>query len=93
MVAMASADPQVSLGVDSIPVESDRVLTCQGHSEFDRYMNSETLKYFATKLPWTPEMFASFLKDVDADDDAEIAADMIFTIYFRTEDRECEFDI
>jgi hypothetical protein len=46
-------------------------------------------------LPWTPEMFASFLKDVNADDNAEIAADMIlrFISGRRTESANPRYNI
>jgi hypothetical protein len=46
-------------------------------------------------LPQTPEMFASFLKDVDADDDVEIAADMILRLISgrRTESANSTYNI
>lgn len=55
--------------------ESGRVLTFQGHFEFDRFANSETIKtFFARK---TPEWLEDSLKAVDAEDDAEEAAEMV----------------
>lgn len=55
--------------------ESGRVLTFQGHFEFDRFINSETIKTFFTKQ--TPEWLGNSLRAVDADDDAEEAAEIV----------------
>ncbi|KAF3047000.1 hypothetical protein E8E12_010179 [Didymella heteroderae] len=62
-------------------MELGRVLTFQGHFEFDRFVNGETVKtFFARKAPeWLDES----LKAVDADDDAELAADML--LHFATQ--------
>lgn len=55
--------------------EPGRILTFQGHFEFDRFINSETIKtFFARKAP---EWLENSLKAVDADDDAEVAAEMV----------------
>jgi GMP synthase-like glutamine amidotransferase len=58
-----------------------RVLTLQGHFEFDRFVNGETLKVFAGPLNWTPEMLQNYLELVDADDDSELAADMVMRFF------------
>ena len=55
--------------------ESGRVLTFQGHFEFDRFINSETIKTFFTKQ--APEWLEKALEAVDADDDAEEAAEIV----------------
>ncbi|KAH6625236.1 class I glutamine amidotransferase-like protein [Boeremia exigua] len=56
-------------------MEIGRVLTFQGHFEFDRFVNSETIKtFFANKQP---EWLQDSLKAVDADDDSELAAEMV----------------
>lgn len=56
-------------------MEVGRVLTFQGHFEFDRFVNGETVKtFFARKAP---EWLKESLKAVDADDDAELAAEMV----------------
>lgn len=62
-------------------MEAGRVLTFQGHFEFDRFVNGETVKtFFARKAPqWLDES----LKAVDADDDAELAAEMV--LHFATQ--------
>ena len=58
-------------------MEVGRVLTFQGHFEFDKFVNSETLKtFFARKAP---EWLEESLKAVDADDDAEFAAEMVLS--------------
>ena len=52
-----------------------RVLTYQGHFEFDRFVNSETVKTFFAK--WEPAAMQTALDAIDKDDDAEGAADMV----------------
>ncbi|KAJ4987659.1 gmp synthase [Stagonosporopsis vannaccii] len=56
-------------------MEVGKVLTFQGHFEFDRFVNGETIKtFFARKAPdWLEES----LRAVDADDDSEFAAEMV----------------
>ena len=55
--------------------ERGRVLTLQGHFEFDRFINSETIKTFFSS--WEPTRLDNALKAIDADDDAEIAIEMV----------------
>ncbi|KAI6785939.1 putative glutamine amidotransferase-like protein-like protein [Emericellopsis cladophorae] len=52
-----------------------RILTYQGHFEFDRFINTETLKVFGAK--WDPAVLQSSLERMDKEDDAETAADMV----------------
>ncbi|KAK9772893.1 putative Glutamine amidotransferase domain-containing protein [Seiridium cardinale] len=52
-----------------------RVLTLQGHFEFDRFVNSETIKVFGAL--WEPEKLKKALEHMDADDDADRAADIV----------------
>jgi GMP synthase-like glutamine amidotransferase len=55
--------------------ERGRVLTLQGHFEFDRFINSETIKTFFAS--WEPVRLEDALKAVDADDDSESAIEML----------------
>lgn len=56
-------------------MEVGRVLTFQGHFEFDRFVNGETIKTFFAKK--APEWLEESLRAVDADDDSEFAAEMV----------------
>jgi GMP synthase-like glutamine amidotransferase len=62
-------------------MELGRVLTFQGHFEFDRFVNGETVKTFFARR--APEWLEDSLKAVDADDDAELAAEMV--LHFATQ--------
>ena len=62
-------------------MEVGRVLTFQGHFEFDRFVNGETVKTFFARRD--PEWLEDRLKAVDADDDAELAAEMV--LHFATQ--------
>jgi len=55
--------------------EPGRVLTFQGHFEFDRFVNTETLKVFFSK--WDSEVLQETLEACDKDDDAEVAAEIV----------------
>ncbi|KAF2710173.1 class I glutamine amidotransferase-like protein [Pleomassaria siparia CBS 279.74] len=57
-----------------------RILTLQGHFEFDRFVNTETLKVFGAK--WDPEVLKQTLEACASDDDAEVAADMVTMFLF-----------
>jgi GMP synthase-like glutamine amidotransferase len=59
--------------------EPGRILTFQGHFEFDRFINSETIKFFFPV--WEPTIMAKTLEDVDADDDAVAAATMVLEFF------------
>ncbi|RSM06599.1 hypothetical protein CDV31_009028 [Fusarium ambrosium] len=52
-----------------------RVLTYQGHFEFDRLINTETVKAFRDK--WDPQDVQKFLEDIDTDDDSLEAAEIL----------------
>ncbi|KAH6896823.1 class I glutamine amidotransferase-like protein [Thelonectria olida] len=52
-----------------------RVFTYQGHFEFDRFVNSETIKVFGTK--WEPSFYQEAMDMIDADDDAQAGAEMV----------------
>ncbi|CAM1507965.1 Fc.00g048130.m01.CDS01 [Cosmosporella sp. VM-42] len=55
--------------------EPGRVLTYQGHFEFDRFVNTETIKIFGAM--WKPEKLKRALELMDQDDDAKVAAEMV----------------
>ncbi|KAK7431553.1 hypothetical protein QQZ08_001771 [Neonectria magnoliae] len=55
--------------------EPRRVLTFQGHFEFDRFVNSETIKVFGAK--WEPKQYQRAMDLIDADDDAQAAAEIV----------------
>jgi GMP synthase-like glutamine amidotransferase len=54
-----------------------RILTYQGHAEFDTFINTETLRTFGPLAGWTAEMTADALKAVEGEDDAMWAATLI----------------
>ena len=53
-------------------LQPGRVLTFQGHFEFDRFISTETIKVFGA--PWDEAVRAEALRKIDADDDADFAA-------------------
>jgi GMP synthase-like glutamine amidotransferase len=55
--------------------ERGRVLTLQGHFEFDRFINSETIKTFFAS--WEPVRLNNALKAIDVDDDSESAIEIL----------------
>ncbi|CAO2651753.1 Nn.00g000360.m01.CDS01 [Neocucurbitaria sp. VM-36] len=59
--------------------EPGRVLTYQGHFEFDKFVNSETVKFFFPT--WTPEVLEEAMEAIDADDDAAAAAGMVLNFF------------
>lgn len=61
--------------------EPGRVLTYQGHFEFDRFVNTETLKVFGAK--WDPDFLQRSLEAMDRDDDAEVACDMVLRFFLQ----------
>ncbi|OAK97449.1 class I glutamine amidotransferase-like protein [Phaeosphaeriaceae sp. SRC1lsM3a] len=65
--------------------EPGRILTFQGHFEFDRFVNSETIKFFFPD--WEPGLLAEALKAVDNDDDAEVAAKMVLEFFLEDKKR------
>jgi GMP synthase-like glutamine amidotransferase len=70
-VLMGSTDKCAVQGV----YEPGRVLTFQGHFEFDRFVNTETVKVFGAK--WDPSFLQESLDAMDKDDDSTAASDMV----------------
>jgi hypothetical protein len=64
--------------------EQGRVLTYQGHAEFDRFVNGETVKVFGG-LIWSEDFMASTLEAVDRDDDAIWAAGVMLKFFLERE--------
>jgi GMP synthase-like glutamine amidotransferase len=57
-----------------------RVLTLQGHFEFDRFISSESIKHiFGTS--WSPEDLQGALEAIDADDNSKVAARMLLGFF------------
>ncbi|GIJ82617.1 hypothetical protein Asppvi_001126 [Aspergillus pseudoviridinutans] len=57
-----------------------RVLTFQGHFEFDVFVNRETCLEFGRRWGWDGEVVEGYLRAIEADDgvdDAEVAAEMV----------------
>ncbi|GAB0138025.1 hypothetical protein EsDP_00006272 [Epichloe bromicola] len=67
-----------------------RVLTYQGHVEFDRFINSETLKVGGAR--WDPDVLDRGLKAMDRDDDAEEGAGMLVRFLMEGEARDLNED-
>jgi GMP synthase-like glutamine amidotransferase len=59
--------------------EPGRVLTYQGHFEFDRFVNTETLKFFSST--WNMLKLEEYLEAVDADDDSDVACDIVLRFF------------
>ena len=59
--------------------QPSRILTYQGHFEFDRFVNSETVKVFGEK--WDPAEVESALVATDQHDDSEPAADLVMSFF------------
>jgi GMP synthase-like glutamine amidotransferase len=55
--------------------EPGRILTLQGHFEFDSFTNGEVIKFFFPA--WAPDVLAKALESVNHHDDAEAAAGMV----------------
>lgn len=56
-----------------------RVLTFQGHFEFDRWVNAEILKVFGAA--WEEKALNDALEQIDADDDSAAAAELIVKFF------------
>jgi GMP synthase-like glutamine amidotransferase len=52
-----------------------RVLTYQGHFEFDKFVNTETLNVFGAA--WDPKALKEILEACDVEDDAQAAAEIV----------------
>jgi GMP synthase-like glutamine amidotransferase len=59
--------------------EPGRVFTCQGHFEFDRFVNSETIKFFFPA--WQPKVLEETLEAIDKDGDSVAAAQMVLGFF------------
>jgi GMP synthase-like glutamine amidotransferase len=64
--------------------EPGRVLTLQGHFEFDRSVNSECIKHFFAPK-WEAERLEEALAAIEADDDSKDAARMIVGFFLEDE--------
>jgi GMP synthase-like glutamine amidotransferase len=60
-------------------MEPGRVLTLQGHFEFDQFVNRETIRHFGRS--WDRECLNTGLKMAEHDDDAELLAEMVVCFY------------
>ncbi|TVY14058.1 putative glutamine amidotransferase-like protein [Lachnellula arida] len=67
-----------------------RVLTYQGHAEFDGFVNGETVKVFG-KAVWDQTFMEESLKAVDGEDDSIWAAQVMLRFFMEeeTEERKC----
>ncbi|CZR62220.1 uncharacterized protein PAC_12117 [Phialocephala subalpina] len=65
-----------------------RVLTYQGHAEFDRFVNGETLKVFSKAAGWEEGYLEEKLVGVEKDDDAVWAAGVMLRFFLESEVRE-----
>lgn len=61
------------------------MLTFQGHAEFDRFVNGETLKFFAKAAGWKEKFLVETLEEVERDDDAHWAAGMMLRFFLENE--------
>jgi len=67
--------------------QEGRVLTYQGHAEFDRFINLETLKVFGKPL-WEEDFMEKALEQVNKDDDAIWAAGVMLKFFLETAPEE-----
>lgn len=67
--------------------EPGRVLTFQGHFEFDRFVNTEVLKVFGAA--WDEDVRQKSLEQIDANDDSLAAAQMVLR-FFTSEKRAAD---
>ncbi|CAI6332392.1 unnamed protein product [Periconia digitata] len=63
--------------------QSNRVLTLQGHFEFDRWISTEIMKVFGAS--WQPMELKKTFEAIDADDDAEAAAELVLQFFLEKE--------
>ncbi|KAH7070345.1 class I glutamine amidotransferase-like protein [Paraphoma chrysanthemicola] len=66
--------------------EPGRILTLQGHFEFDKFINMETVMFFFPK--WEPEVLGPHLEAIDAEDDAVAAAKIVIRFLLEMEGSE-----
>lgn len=95
-----TALPQPWINIGSTPLSPiqglyypARVLTYQGHFEFDIFVNTETVIEFGRRGGWDAQMVAESLREVNAcglgDGDSRVAADIV--VQFLADD--VDFDI
>lgn len=63
--------------------EPARILTFQGHFEFNRFVNTELIEHFGKS--WDPEMVRNGRAAADADDDAQFAAELVLQFMLEKE--------
>ncbi|KAF2643832.1 class I glutamine amidotransferase-like protein [Massarina eburnea CBS 473.64] len=63
--------------------EPGRVLTMQGHFEFDRWVSTENMKVFGAT--WNEDVLEQTFRCIDADDDSEAAAEMVLRFILEEE--------
>ncbi|RHZ43367.1 type 1 glutamine amidotransferase [Aspergillus thermomutatus] len=71
-----------------------RVLTLQGHFEFDVFVNRETCLEFGRRGGWDAEVVEGYLRAIEAgdgEDDSEVAAEMVVW-FFAGEDMKVHAD-
>lgn len=61
------------------------MLTLQGHAEFDRFVNGETLKVFGGPV-WEEGFMRRAMEAVDREDDAIWAAGVMLKFFLEAED-------
>ncbi|KAK1143513.1 hypothetical protein N8T08_006319 [Aspergillus melleus] len=82
-------------GSEACPIQGlycpKRVLSYQGHFEFDTFVNVETCKEFGKRAEWNPELIVEWLKMIELgkgkgegdedDDDAKVAAEVVVLFF------------
>ncbi|GIJ99050.1 hypothetical protein Aspvir_001174 [Aspergillus viridinutans] len=71
-----------------------RVLTFQGHFEFDVFVNRETCLEFGRRWGWDGEVVEGYLRAIEAgdgEDDAEVAAEMVVWFFAGEDMRAADF--
>ncbi|KAF5679211.1 class I glutamine amidotransferase [Fusarium heterosporum] len=63
-----------------------RVLTYQGHFEFDKFINTETCKAFGKTCGWEPRFIAASIEAMNGEDDSKPAADMVMRFFLEGRD-------
>lgn len=64
------------------------MLTYQGHAEFDRFVNGETLKVFSKAAGWEEGYLEKTLVGVEKDDDAVWAAGLMLRFFLESKVRD-----
>ena len=61
--------------------EPGRLLTLQGHPEFDQFITTEALKLVSQRVGWEPEFTKAAINSAMASDDAGLAADIMVRFF------------